>query len=485
MTGGNGGSVSGKIRVLLKDSVIYGLGGVLSRFISFFLLPVYTRVFAPSDYGIMELISTLVSIVSVSLILGTDSALAFHFYKTPSDTDRRETISSLLFFETLVGGVIAAISFLFAPWIGRTLLQVGNLEWIIRIAALSIVQGMILSLVQLILRVERRSVHYSALVIASLLLNIALTLATVVGLRMGLAGVYISKLVSDSLAVLLGLYLIRRWLAPKFSGERVRSLLRYGIPLVPATIAIWVISYVDRYFLQYYASMTDLGLYSVANRIASAMSLLVSAFQLGWGPFAFSIQHDPTARATYAKVLDLFLAVTCLAATGLSVFTPGLLRILTPGSYQAAWIAVPWLAFSFVLSGTSYVVSIGVNLSEKTKYISWTTTVSAVVNVALNFVLIPRWGLMGAAAATLAAQFVGAALLYVASQRFYPIPYQLFRAAGLLLASGVVTAAGLAVPEGSPLSLPSKLAALGILLAVFLRMGVVERSWIRRLFPIT
>ena len=200
---------------------------------------------------------------------------------------------------------------------------------------------------------------------------------------------------------------------------------RFGLPLVPTALFLWTTNFSDRLFLVKLADTTEVGLYSVGVRIASAMVLLLTAFRLAWPAFAYSIEDDREARRTYAYVLTYLVLLTTWVATGLTLLSPWIVSWLAPHrrsrSRHESWAP---LAFAAVAFGGYIVVAIGVGRARRTQF-NWVVTgAAAAVNVALNLLLIPPYGMMGAAVATVAAyatMFVGMSWW---AQRIYRVPYQ-------------------------------------------------------------
>ena len=219
------------------------------------------------------------------------------------------------------------------------------------------------------------------------------------------------------------------------------------------------------------ADVHEVGLYSVGVRIASALVLLLTAFRLAWPAFAYSIDDDAAARRTYAYVLTYLVVVTTWVATGLALLSPWIVRWITSKpDYESASRVVGPLAFSTVAFAGYMVVAIGVGRSRRTQF-NWVVTgAAAIVNIALNLILIPPYGMMGAAIATIAAyttMFVGMAWW---SQRIYPVAYQWRRVAtaaatGIgLVAAGKVAGVGLPVASVLALAYPLALLPLGFYL---------------------
>ncbi|MDZ7262612.1 MAG: MATE family efflux transporter, partial [candidate division KSB1 bacterium] len=175
---------------------------------------------------------------------------------------------------------------------------------------------------------------------------------------------------------------------------QLRLFLRFGLPLIPAGLALTTLALIDRFFLVRYTDLTQLGLYSIGNQVANSVLLLVSGFQLAWGPFAFSVAKTGKSEGLYVKTLHYYLIVLGGIALVVSLFAKEVLQLFTTESYIAAYRVVPYLAFGLVAYGAYYIVSIGSNLARKTEYITFSTLFAAIINIMLNMVLIPIPGMV-------------------------------------------------------------------------------------------
>ncbi len=192
---------------------------------------------------------------------------------------------------------------------------------------------------------------------------------------------------------------------------------RFGLPLVPTALFLWVTNFSDRLFLVHLADTTEVGLYSVGVRIASAMVLMLTAFRLAWPAFAYSIDDDREARRTYAYVLTYVVLVTTWVATGLALLSPWIVEWIAAPAFEESSRVVGPLAFAAVAFAGYIVVAIGVGRAKRTQF-NWVVTgAAAAVNIGLNLILIPPYGMMGAAIATIAAystMFAGMAVVVAA-----------------------------------------------------------------------
>jgi O-antigen/teichoic acid export membrane protein len=307
-------------------------------------------------------------------------------------------------------------------------------------------------------RVEQRPQAFVVASLANVALTIGATLLLVVVLEKGPLGVIVGNF-SGTLLVYLALLGYRReQLGLQLDRRLLREMNRFGMPLVPSALFLWLTNFSDRFFLVKLADTTEVGLYSVGVRIASAMVLLLTAFRNAWPAFAYSIEDEDEARRTYGYVLTYLVALTTWVAVALGLLSPWLVDWLAAPSFAEASRVVAPLAFAAVAFGAYIVVAIGIGRTRRTQF-NWVVTgAAALVNVALNLALIPRYGMMGAAIATVAAYVTMAVGMAWWSQRIYPVPYQWRR----VLTAGL---SGVALVAGGKLAGGGILAALAFALA--------------------
>lgn len=472
-----------KLKQLTGESLVYGLSGVVSRFISFFLVPVYTRVFTPADYGVLGMVSAVSAIIAMFVILGLDSAAIRYYYDTVDTRDRETTVVSWIVFYLTVSVAFAVLLALSSEYLALQFLGSADHALLFRLLALIIPLDGIGTISINLLRAQRRPWVVVGLNVGKTLLTVLLTILFVVVLGQGLRGVYLAMLSAVVPYFLANLWILRPWLRwCRFSRGRLCELLKYGLPLVPAGMAYWIISALDRFFLERYSGLSDVGLFALATSIASALALVVSAFQQAWGPFSMSIRLEANCKQVYAAVLTYYLALTVGVAVALSVFVSEILSILATKAYYGAGVAVSYLSFSLIGFGAYYIAARGVSEVKKTAHIGWTTLVAAGVSIILNLVLIPLLGVAGAAIAALAAQWTSAGLLFWMSQRYYPIPYRWREVVILLLTSALLVAVGTRIhTDHIVTTVALKLVWLSLYPCVILATGIVTRQQLRSL----
>jgi len=415
------------IKQLGGETIVYGLSATVTRFIGIFLIPLYTRVFTPADYGIIALIASFDGLITTFTVLGMDNASARWFYV---DTEgkpevRKQVISTWFWFQSIVSIITTIIVLGLSTSLADMMLNSPAMVGLIIITSFTWPLNTFKKVLGNLLRYQRRAWHTVFYSIATSLLTIGLTIFFVVILKSGLVGIYWAELIALSVMSVVAVIILKDWISPgSFSFALLKPMLIFALPLVPATIAGWVTASADRFILKAYENTSEIGLYSVAATLASGMTLVIGAFQMAWGPFAFSIIDEPGSHRVYGKVFSLYFWLGCGLATALTIFSPLILYIFTTSQYAGAASSVAYLAFSSLAIGATYIAALSCGIAKKSIPSSISIFVGAVVNTALNFILIPRLGRNGAAIATLVAYATAAIYLFVAGQKLYPIPYR-------------------------------------------------------------
>jgi len=457
-----------ELKRLSKQTIIYGVGVILSRAIGFFLIPMYTHFLSPKDYGVLELVDLTGYILSYVLSMGIDQALIrfYHLYQDPRD--KSSVLSTAVWFTVIWGGILVGALVPLAPFLSTLLFGTHEYSTILMVALASLFMGSVTGLQRAILRAQQRSVMFTAVALANTGISILLNILFVAVLHVGVLGIVYSGLIS---ATLIGIYLWTR-ISPDLKAgpdrTKLRPMLRYGIPFVPGGIFAFVLNWSDRFFLRLYSSIAAVGLYGLGYKFGMIVVMLVSVpFTFVWGAYMFEIQSLPTARRTYARVATYFMLGLCAVGLVISVFGRELIVVMADKAYWGAERVIPVVVLGMILMCSDNVFQVGLLLEGKSAYLSVAKGIAAAVNLALNLLLIPRFQTMGAAWATAIAFGVYAASIYYAAQRAYPIEYERVR----LIKLGVCALAVFALASFVPTE-P-------------LRAAILKKSLILTLFPIS
>lgn len=463
-------ALSGQLKRLGRHSAIYGLGGLVSRILAVLLLPLYTHYLSTSDYGQIETLVALVTVLTIVLRFGISSAFFRFYFDADDDNGRRLVLRTSFWFTMAMAtfGLVAVVAL--AGPISQALFGQADAANLIRASAVALWAQMNYEQLSSLFRVEERSVAFVIASLTNVVLTVAGTVLLVVVLDRGPLGVIVGNFTGTLVVYLALLGYRREQLGLQLDRGLLQRMNQFGMPLVPSALLLWVTNFSDRFFLVKLTDTAEVGLYSVGVRIASAMVLLLTAFRMAWPAFAYSIKSDEEARRTYAWVLTYLVVLTTWIATALTLLSPWLVAWLTAPEFASSSRVVGPLAFAAVSFGGFIVLSIGIGRARRTQF-NWVITgAAAVVNVTLNLTLIPFYGMMGAAIATVAAYTVMFAGMAWWAQRIFPCPYQWRRVltaatAGIALASaGKLVGAGLALSVGLILLYPLVLLPLGFYL---------------------
>jgi O-antigen/teichoic acid export membrane protein len=423
-------------RLISKDTLIYGLGGALGSIMGIILAPILTRLFTPGDYGIIDIITTLNLLLNVFVIFGLDTAIQILFFKAPDEQKKQQTLDTAVQLSLSLACGIVLLLIVFRHPLSSLLLSQQGYANLLALSLISLPLALYTFFLQEILRLRFQPWRYTAISAIQIILLPAATITAVLLLRQKLFAYFIALLLVYAILALVSTFIARQNVFRSFSKQLVLPLLRLGMPLVPAGLAAWMMNFIGRYFLVHYSTLEQVGLYSIGFKIASALFLLIVAFRLAWTPYALSIENQPGALTVYAKACTYYSVLTMWAAVTIGLFSHELLVVFTTPAYHSAAGVVAPLALSIVAYGLLYIFSVGVNLAKRTDVILWSTLTAAVINIGLNVILIPKYGMYGATYATVIAYVISTALLFHLAQRYYRIPYDLRRLFGVLL-SGI------------------------------------------------
>ncbi len=454
------------LKKLTGESIVYGLGTAAGRGLQMLLVPVFTRVFAPEAYGVIDLLGLVGAIAALLVVMGTDAALARFFYDATDSEARRVMISSSALWRVGVCSTVALALWLLAPTFSVFLFDSPDYAKYVRLTALAIPFTAFFMFQNDVLRVTFQPWKFIALNLLNTILVGGLSILFVVAWHKGVSGVLYGRLFGDAITAGFGFVLIRLQLVPRFDRVVLRRMLTYGAPLIPVAVAYWVMQYADRWTLAHFRDLATVGIYAVAVKLGAAMMLVIAAFQLAWGPFAFARARDPDAGRLFSRVLTLYVAVAATTALTLGLFAQEALGVLVPGAYARAALPGGLLAFAAVAHGAYYIVGLGANLSFRTDLVAWTSLLAAATSVSLNFLLVQPLGIRGVSTATLVGFALSTVLLYVWAQRVHPIPFRGLRAGALYLAgvgfllTGVLGGRAVGAAWGGPASIALRVALL-------------------------
>lgn len=487
----DGSRARGHLKATAKHGSIYSIGIILSRMIAFVMIPVYTRVLTPADYGVLEILALTTDVVSMLAGFGIGLSVTRTLYLHESEAQQRVVASTAAFLLLAIFGSAALIGVIAAAPISVALLgpsaSQGDGAGLLRLALLSMMFGGALEVPFAMLRARQRSTQVVGISLARLGLSVLLNIILVVWLRLGVAGVLWSTLITTgSISTFLLVRLLREN-GTAFSRPIARQLAAFGAPLVIWNLASFVLHYSDRYFLRVFVSLEMVGLYSLSYKLAMLLSMLVSGpFSDVWIPKSLEIDKSEgeKAKPILRTIIGYYNLVLVAAGLGIALFAGDVIRLITGKQFHAAAGTVPILVLAMVFFGYRSIGQLGAMIRGRSDLIAAGTAVAAVVVTGLNYLLIPRWGVTGAAVATLAAFALEFGVMQALSARVYgPVAGagRLLVPVGLAIASFAASEALIPADASLVLRLALKTVtfgcfALGLLLVG--AIGATERQFL-------
>jgi O-antigen/teichoic acid export membrane protein len=420
--------LSQEVKLLAQHSAVYSLGNFMQRIVALLLLPVYTRFLTPFDYGIKELVGLSVDVMGILIATAISGAFFRFYFQYDSQEERNEVVSTAFLAVGGIGLVIVGVLALFTKQLAGMVLDDPSLSYYFLIAFAGLLFQVLNNLSYNYMKANKESVKFIAFSLVKMLLAIALNIYFVCFVRLGVLGILVSNLVTVMiLAMLVTVPLIRKS-GLRFSREKLLEMMRFGLPLIPSQLGGFVVHLSDRFFLKEYCSIVDVGLYSLGYRFGSLPGQFVSdPFNQIFQPRRLEVYKHANAEMIFGRIFTYFLMLMLFVGLLISVLTEDVLVIMADERFWQAYQIVPLIVLASILFSMHYHLNIGIYIVKKTKYLAVINLSNAVLVLALNFLLIPRFGMWGAAWATIIAFVYKDAMTYYLSSRFFKIHFEFTR----------------------------------------------------------
>jgi len=480
---------------LSRQTLIYGLGKVVTRLIPFIILPVLTNVLTPEQFGTQILFYILIAVIMEFVRLGQDIAL-LRFYVLEKDSERRKLIFSTIFWTSIsFTSLITFLLFYFPEfwvsllvnqpqphpdWMIYSLKLCAGICWLDNMAAFPLI----------VMRGDNRSGRFLFATISGVLLQTVLTIWMLIGLDRGIVAIFEANILASLFVFLITLPTVFSRIRFAFDTPILIACLAFGLPNLPNVVFVQVIEFSDRKILELYRSASEVGIYSAGYKLGMFLSIVAMGFRLAWQPFFLQISNRPDAKLIYGRVLTYFAAVICWIFLILTAIIqplvrweiPGIEKSLIPPEYWQGVEIFPIILLAHVFNGLYAVFVVGIYLKKKIHVLPWFTAIAALVNIGGNLWLVPYYGMWASAWLTVVSYGLMAVLLYIYVQKIYPTIYEWGRVVHIILVGVVIYVLGVVANN-------SHMAALAFAMAVIFPLALVvtglpnkgERAKLRKL----
>ena len=414
------------VKSLGKESLIYGVGHVAARGVTFLLLPIYTNLFSLLDYGIISLVYTFLGFMNVILHYGLDASLLKHY--VPADIEERKSILTNAYASFLLTTIVFLLFLVFFRSDISGLLFGNPLPSITLMVAGILFFDVLWSMHVLLLRAEGKPVFYTIVSFINVLLTLGLNILFVIYLKLGISGVLISNLITSGCIFFITFpIIIKRISITTLSVKQWKRMMKFGLPFLPAGIFSMILELSDRYILRYLTNIETVGIYNAGYKLGMLMMLVVMGFNMAWQPYF--LKKEKNEREYIANVTNYVLSVLGFLWILILIWTDTLVKLqfgdftFFGDQYWASTQIVSIIALAYIFHAIYLLQLPGVYLLERSGLIAWIRGLGAVSNIILNLLFIPEYGIVGAACATCISFILMAVFIFMVNQKLFVIKY--------------------------------------------------------------
>jgi len=405
------------LKRLIKLSAGYSLVTLIGPLFTLFLTPLYTRVLEPADYGVVDVALTLTGFLSTLAAFGMEGAVSAYFFNA-EEQDRRSLVTTALIIVAFLSFVFSCGLFITAPYVSEIVFRQSEKALTLQIASIYIFSAPLYLLLSAILRLRMSVRRVNALGLTYLAALISLNLFFVLELRLQANGVVMANAAAMFIGSVVGIGLAFKPLRGRFSFSWAKTLARSGLMLLPASLGFLLLSNLDRLLLTQYVTQDQIGIYAIANKLASMHAVLFSAIWTAWWPMALQMAITEEGQGKIARMYELFISGSVLLSLALGLFSPEILRVYTREAYIPAAPYAAWLFFYMGPIGvTAAFFQTGLYAKRDIKHISIALILGVCGNIVFNLILDPLWGVWGATISTVLAGVIWAGYCIISGQQ--------------------------------------------------------------------
>ncbi len=428
---------------LSKATAWYTIGNLFIRSVSFILLPLYSNLITPTEFGNYSLIVSFYTIISVLYYSGLQSTLSKYYLEEKDEFKRKEIFSTIFNSILIIGFILTIIIYFSADWIAGIVTGSQNYSGLIRIIFTALFfEGISFITIHLLRTRElaHKVVIYSS---ASAVINFILNIYFIYVLHLGIYGIISAQLISAIVLFILLLPYLRENYINKINPTLARIIFSFSIPLIIAGLLSSCVDVIDRFIINHFLGKEEVGIYSFSYRLALIMNIFVLSLRSAWTPYSIRLYNIGNYKEEFGKSLTKIIAVSLFIFLIVSIFIDDLFAIHFSGfnlfdpQYKSGIQIIPVILISYVLSALVTYYSVYPYVSGKSIHFLFSDFIALLINISFNFILIPVYGIMGAAFATFFSYFACACYLLIISERKIKINIEPVKIIILLFSTGL------------------------------------------------
>ena len=411
---------------VLKNSTIYGLVTILQKGINLFLLPVYTVYLTTTDYGILAVVNSYIALLSIFFSFGlARSTVRFYFIYKDDKEKVKELWGTIITFIYSSSVIVFLIFFVFKKYLIIPFTKGINFYPFVLLGLISITLTPAFIIYQSTLPARHNATKYSINNISRFLTRLLLVISFVVVLKMSATGVLLATAITSLIFFIYTIFSFKKEIKLGINKKMLSETLKYSLPLLPMALSGWIFGMIDKIFLNNLKSTSSAGIYNIGFQFGFIMILIVNSIHVAFKPWFYeNMELGDKGKRKIIKSAELFVLFYGSVALLISFFGQEILQIMVTENFREGWKVIPFISFSFVFSGIQYFFGYPIFYNiKKTKYLNIPIFVGAGINILLNILLIPKYGMIGAAITTLIAHFFSTSIMIFISRKVEFINY--------------------------------------------------------------
>lgn len=426
----------------LRNSAVYATGNFAVRLVGLILIPFLTntKYLSIADFGAFSILEIILQLLMSIMGLGLYMGLSRFYWDDAFKNEKKSIFFTALGSTVIISVLVSSLVFFFATPLNQLFFQQNDFSYPLKLAAISAALQAILLIPHSLLKMQSRSGYFSLLNIVRALGTLILTYWLLVKNHTGLVGIYEAQILSLLLCIVLTMQFIYNNSTFKLNKEVLKSLTKYSFPLMLSSVMILLLGAFDRLVLNDISGLEDVAVYSLGFKLSNSIKVfVVASIQLALSPILMQKMNDKNHGIFYNMVLQYFSIGLMFVILGISLFGKDLIALFTVEQvYGNAYLVVVLLAFGFYFEMVKDNVVIGLNIEKKTLVSGGISFVSALIGLLLYYLLVPLWGMYGAALAFMIVQIMQFGFVYFTAQHFHYLPYNLLKVGGILLIGAIL-----------------------------------------------
>src|SRR5688572_13591826 len=428
------------MKSFLNNFLIYGLSSIVTKMAGFFLIPLYTKLLSPVDYGNMFILNSTYMLINLAATGGFENSFTRWFFDSELQEDRNKTTASWCWSQFTVNIILIGIFLLFSNFfISEFTESLPNPFLTVALFIGATLFYIVPSIYINYQRVSQKAKKTVTFTVAYSLTTTLLTIIFVIIFKLNVFGIGLAIFLSNFLFTVIAAFLLREQISFKFfSKERALEMFKFSYPFIPALLAYWVLQSTDSYFIKLITNSSEqLGFFSLGLTVASSIYIFTSAFQQIWPSFIFNAYTKMGKKEfenTFSFYFELYAVVYLFLQFNLTMFAYNIINIFSSNpSFQPAYKVVGLISLNTIIYSFLSFAAMGMNIKKVSGPLGVTLTVSALMVMVLNLILIPYFGYVGSALATILASAPVPVYIFYRSQRLYHLKYPGLRIIGMTL----------------------------------------------------